>query len=583
MSIRRPALNLLKEKPRLRFEAGFLLVTIIVVAACLSLLFRAPGFPQNHEYFSYELRTAIYADHFRKGDIFPIWASSDGLGMGTPLPLFYHKTFYYLSGSIYLIFGSMKAAITASLAVFMLIGAYGMRFCIAKVTKHRNYLVLGPQALLLSNYAFTDWLVRGATAEFTAVMVGPWLIWWCLVLVRENRFSLAIAPILFLLIESHNVTALFGVILPLIAYGVFLYSTRVKGLLQTWRRGLLSVGILGLLLGPQLILQKLFLSDYDPSKVIQSGFTASNNFRPASQYLSSNGFVWLKDWRFMTIQIDYGIWVALAAALVALAVGLLVSRSATTKWAKNLTMQPYFVFLALSFIAYLFLQLRLSKPLYEHVEIMQYLQFPWRLLAYITLIGILLAVMFLAKLRLPRAAAMSLAIVWIATFVTFSPLLHRFQYAFFSPREIQEITTVGYPQQTGRELAGIGEYYPRVFDGQGAELSSISTVQLYQSLFDQQRELQVLGGYCNIVALPQHSLEASTLYFRYTCDSNSQVALPVSFSRLSYVTNDLDQEKVARFRRPDDPRMLVSLKPGSGLLEVHLPSLATAWHVLWTR
>lgn len=205
-------------KHNFRFEILFFAVTILVILACVSPVLRHPGWPQNHEGLAFVDRTLIYADHIRHGDILPIWSSSDAFGMGTPLPLFYHKTFYFVSSILFLLIGSIKAAIVLAIICFMFVGAYGMRLCVGKLTKQAPLLIIVPQLFLLSNYVFSNWLVRGAMAEFSAMMLIPWLFWWCLKLLKDKIFSLAIIPIFFLLFNAHNVTTLFALV-PLLQIG----------------------------------------------------------------------------------------------------------------------------------------------------------------------------------------------------------------------------------------------------------------------------------------------------------------------------------------------------------------------------
>jgi hypothetical protein len=278
----------------------------------------------------------------------------------------------------------------------------------------------------------------------------------------------------------------------------------------------------------------------------------------------------------MTVQIDIAIWAILALAIIGLLVCFTLKRRQTLQWVNDRLLRPVPVFLIATLLIFLLLQFKITKPLYEQLSVMQFLQFPWRLLAYITPLGILLVIRLATELRPRRYVLWAAMAVWLIVFVALSPLPHNYQYPFLSPQAISVHASAAHPEFSGSDLAGIGEYYPRVYDAGGRELSTLATVQVYQQLYSQKRTLQVLGGICDIAQLPQHSLEVQTLYFRYTCDSASLVALPVSYTRLTYVTNDFTGQRVMRFRQAGDPRMLVNLKPGSGELTVHLPSVATA-------
>lgn len=559
-----------------RFEILFLGVILLVISLCLSLWFRAPGLPQSHEYFSHAVRTALYAEHFRNGDVFPIWFSSDGLGLGSPLALFYHKTFYYVAGVLYAVSGAVKFALVIALAVFMLIGAYGMRAATRLFTGNAVLMIASASALLLSQYAFTDWLIRAAMAEFSAMMLIPWLLWWCLLLARHGRFSMAIVPILLLLFHAHNVTALFSVPLIAVAVGVYIFRTGRSGVHAVWRRATVCAALFAILLVPQFMLQAVFLEDYDPSKITQAGYQASLNIRPLHEYLHDADYVWLTSWENVTVQIDRPVLLSLAAILgVALYCRLNGRKNAFINMRR---IRPDIAVLGLSLAVFIFFQTALSRPIYESIGFLQFLQFPWRLLAYITPLGILLAVAFASLVRNERLL-LGLGIGWIVAFAAWSPIPQQFRYRFFTPSEVQAYISGVRPDLTGGMLAGIGEYYPIVTDPDGRVLTSQETVALYQGLYKNGNLLQVKTGDCYLEPLDMQVLEPAERNFTYTCTTAATVALPVSYNRMSIVwsvdTEKHTTEKLPYTRQDDDPRIIVRLEPGKGRLRVELPNVVT--------
>ena len=163
-----------------RFEAIFFVSILAIIIMSLSVIFLHDGWPYNHEVLRFMIRTKIYAEHFRHWDLFPIWSSGDSFGMGSPLPLYYQKLFYYFAAPVYIITANIKFSILFTIGLFMMVGAYGMRFATRTLTDSKLLLVAAPMALILSNYTFTEWITRGAMSEFAAMMIVPWLIWWCL-------------------------------------------------------------------------------------------------------------------------------------------------------------------------------------------------------------------------------------------------------------------------------------------------------------------------------------------------------------------------------------------------------------------
>ena len=128
---------------RWKFEAGFALVTLLAITIILSIVGRHSGWPNNDEGTTQAFETEIYSAHFRQLDFFPIWSSSDSYGLGSPLPLYYHKAFFMVSGLLYLLLGNIKSALVLGIAIFMVVGVYGMRMALHTITKRKLLVVLG--------------------------------------------------------------------------------------------------------------------------------------------------------------------------------------------------------------------------------------------------------------------------------------------------------------------------------------------------------------------------------------------------------------------------------------------------------
>ncbi|MFC7479996.1 hypothetical protein ACFQX7_08090 [Luedemannella flava] len=515
----------------------------------------------------------MYADHFRHGDLLPVWSSLNAFHMGTPFPLFYHKTFYFVSASLYLVLGAMKLSIVLAIAVFMFAGAYGMRAATHELTGRRLLAFSAPVVLLLANYTFTDWLIRGAMAELTAMMLVPWLLWWCLRLVRRGTWSWWIVPIYFLLFNAHNALTMYATVPLAIAGTVFLVKERRRGLAAVWRPALLSAGGIVVLLVPLFVVQWGFLDDYNPGKVTQAGYKASERFREFSTYFVNSDFRWLRDAHKFTTQIDYGIWLPLALFVVAGAAAVALRHRPAMSVVGRVMFSPAGAFLVVTATVMLMLQCSFTRPLYQAVSILEFLQFPWRLLAFITPLGILLVAHVAGNLRvLGRRVMLVLALCWVATFAVLSPLHHDFQYNFYPQQRIDLATA---PSPTAANM-GIGEYLPRVAVD-GHEMPSVEVMAAYEAMYTKRRQTEVIRGSCTIRALRRTSLDPRTLSYRIACTQPSTVALPISYSRFHRVRVKAAGEAAVRtFRDRSDPRLMVDLPGRDGMLVVvRLPSMAS--------
>ena len=190
-------------------EIGYAILLAGAVTLVLSPVLRRSGWLLDQGTTGPLLLVQMYAAHIRHLDLFPVWSSSDGVGMGSPILLYYHHLFFYLAGTLSLLGLGLKASVVTAIAIFLVIGAYGMRRVLTLVTTSRLLCVVGSLGFLFTNYIFTDWFVpRGDPAEFSALMIVPWLLYWCLALVKFQRFSYLIIPIMVLLLNAHSAIAL---------------------------------------------------------------------------------------------------------------------------------------------------------------------------------------------------------------------------------------------------------------------------------------------------------------------------------------------------------------------------------------
>jgi hypothetical protein len=584
-------------RSRWQFEIGFAFITLLAIAVTLSIVGRHAGWPDNDEFTSQAFETQIYAAHFRQLDFFPIWSSSDAFGLGTPLPLYYHKVFFAVSGVAFLLLGNVKATLVLSLGLFMLVGVYGMRAALGVITRRRLLITVGALSFIFTNYAFTDWLVRGDFAEFSAMMIVPWLLWWCLRLVKVGTASFAIIPIMLLLVLAHNLTALSSIIVLLAALATCLVVGGLSSLQKVGRRLVISVVAVAVILSPLILAEVRFNRYYSPaSKATQGPFRASRNFVAAGDYFWNSGFRWLTDYASRTpsrpnslaVQIDFAIWIPIALALPILLVVFLRRRHSFTAS----TSAPVMVFVFGALAVYMFFQFPVSRPLYKIISPLEILQFPWRMMVFITPLGVLAAVM-LGDALFDRTALRSpafspvLSLAWLASFVALSPLFATFQnYGFLSNAILvaPRYQTFGQPP-----LLYAAEYLPQI-----KKESSFATLATYQGLLATHRLTEPLPGgnkatargggpgtrratTCTVVEPKKTKFEALKIQLTVTCDRATKLALPISYNAYTTITATNTRggsRPVSYLHIPNDPRIIVevsSTKPEH--LVITLPSL----------
>jgi hypothetical protein len=524
--------------------------------------------------------TQIYAAHLRHADLFPIWSSTDAFGFGTPILLYYSKLFYYISGPIFILIGNMKASLVLSTGVFMAVGVYGMRRALSLITGRRLLLVVGSVGLIFTNWAFSDWFGRGDLAEFSAMMLVPWLLWWCLNLVTNRRASWSLIPIVVLLVIAHTAIALCSVICVLWAVATFFLgnSDRERKRVAIRRIGISLVGV-AVILAPLLAATLRFSSDYDPArKITEYNYLANQNFSNPADLFYFAGFRWLLPLGpRTTTQIDFAIWMPIV-------LGIVVLVGSTAIWHHRIRLGKYLplpavVFLIGSFATYLFLQFRVSSFVYSVIGVLNTIQFPVRMLTLITPIGIVIVTMLANALWLkvdawmPRRAAWmyGLPLAWLATLIALSPVPARNpQYPYIPPSALIAPNDLS-PRNSNIMWAG-GEYLPQI----GNQLSA-KTLAIYEQLLSGRATGAPLTPECVVSEPRSMSFEASQLHMTVRCSRPSFVALPVSLNpdtSIFAVGPHGSLRYLQPVRSPGDPLIVVRIpadKPTR--LLVDLPTL----------
>jgi hypothetical protein len=586
---------------RWAFEVVFGIASLLSSASIVSLLARHSGWPIGEAWGNPLIEVQIYAAHFRHHDFFPIWSSSDAYGLGTPVLLYYQKAFFYVAAPLYMLSGSLKTALTLAIVAFLLVGAYGMRLAVGTITNSRLLLLVGPVGFLFTNYVFTDWLVRGDLGEFSALMVVPWLLWWCLNLVRNRRASLLIIPIMVVLVDAHNAIALLSLILLTVTFVVFVLTSGVGALRAASPRLIASVVAVTIILGPMLLAELKFAKYYEPAVAVSHyGANVSKNFYSTASYFYNGSYRWLADNpKPVTVQIDFALWVPIAIGLMSLLVACLLSRRRRGHFAlTRYFCVPVLLLLLVTLLIYFLLQLRASLFVYDILSPLQVIDYPYRMLAFITPMA-LLVVMSMAEALFRthphRVILRVLPVLWLAALIAQSPLTSSFRVNYsaldrlggervqadssaFPPTSLFTAPKYMTYSHYGLFVFGgtlYGEYLPKVMDGHGHV--RYSAAPIYNRLHSLGLEAQSLGrARCSVVE-PPTPFESLTVTYRLRCSSPTRLALPISYNDYTaiFAMGPHGQlRKVTYTHVSTDPRIIIEVPSSRPMtLLVHLPTL----------
>ena len=365
---------------------GWLLVTILTFISLLSVKYLLkPGFHYGHDSLWHVQRITAMYQELKKGH-FPVrWVSSLDNKYGVPLFNYVYPGPYYLAAGLMFLGLGNVAAFNLTTAFFYVLGGLGMYFLF-----RRKPFVGFVSALiyLFTPYQFVNLFVRGAFGEIAVMGLAPWVF----VALEDFKVKQQLKwyhPIpLALALISHNFLG------PILFALTFIYLLIIKLPVTGHPRRGLEVRLCGWSLVVSLALASFFLLPmfFERSYLLSSvernfSFKYSDHFVYPQQLFYSKWDYWYsmpgiaKDG--MTFQLGFAnIIIFLTTILM-----LLLSKRLTVN-GEQLTKLKFFL---LSFFFFLFLTLPYSAFIWRSLPLMQAMQFPWRFLAFTTLISAILS------------------------------------------------------------------------------------------------------------------------------------------------------------------------------------------------
>jgi len=363
-----------------RLKRAAFLVTYLPLALLLSgpAVFRA-GWPQSHEQLAPFERVECFRRALASGVWLPTWSPYPFAGYGSPFPLLYHRLFNLVAGWAAFAVGSSVIAVKALVPVLLVLGGLGMYRLCRELDVSRSLSWASGVLLMAAPYTLVDWLVRGAVAEFTAAMLFPWWLSMLVGFLRGVRRWLTLSILTAALFHAHSVMCLFALPFAVAAFALaFAQRTlTIRDLKLDWRH--IAAGALILCVSvPPFVLAIARVMPSVNTEAFKSFTSPAQEFKAFGRYFVDEEFGWGAGFRGVSVELNrYLVVAALAFAFGAACLDLRLRRSAT-------------LFLLGALFGCLFLQLPISNWFYVHVPGAFYLQFPWRLNAFMTpiLIGL---------------------------------------------------------------------------------------------------------------------------------------------------------------------------------------------------
>lgn len=403
----------------------FFVVGLLLTLGLLWPFFAAPYFTHHDDIQAVRLYEMDKC--FKDGQIPCRWVPDLGGLYGyplfnfyAPLPYYYGELFYFLTGSLLLSAKIMFATAFIAAYIFMFLLA-------RKLWGNLGGLVSGV-FYSFAPYHAVDLYVRGAMEELWGLMLFP-AIFWALLRLKENtRISNALILGLFLgmLILSHNISSM--LFLPsIIAFaGVLFYQHKDLRFLKIFTLSL----VLGFSLSAFYFLPMVIEKNLVHVETMTGGyFSYTEHFKGVKKLFIERMWGWGASVREipgaerdgMSFQIG---WIHLLSWLAALF-------SAQKLWQKNKKLSLTIIFFSLLTLVSIFMVHPRSVFIWNLIEPLKYVQFPWRFLMLITFFISLLSgslVMIAEKRK---------AVVWVVISIL---LVVVFNFGYFRPEKFLQIT-----------------------------------------------------------------------------------------------------------------------------------------------
>ncbi|MCX6984361.1 MAG: 6-pyruvoyl-tetrahydropterin synthase-related protein [Lentisphaerae bacterium] len=359
-----------------------LTVILAVSLALLSGLIFSDNWPLSHDALRYLCHLDQFKDAFDAGILYPRWFPNYYGGYGYPIFIFYQPAYFFFSLPFtYFTPDILTASYASNVAMFFLGGA-GVYFLIRRITSARLVSLFCAMMFLLTPYVYVNIYVRGDLAELLAMFITPWALYFLMRLkdrISENTsiapFILTLSLVLAAMVYSHPFTSMFF-------YPIFCVIMVAMGLemdRKTAAKFLTAGGIsivLAVIFSSPYWLTAFQMKEYVEYQNAGGGYLAAENNVVYFQQLFS------RFWGFGgsepgTANDGMSFQLGLPHFIAAL-LGFWLNR-------KN----KFYLSIFLLYILSILMMTPLASLLWENIPMLNFVQFPWRLLSVIALLQII--------------------------------------------------------------------------------------------------------------------------------------------------------------------------------------------------
>jgi hypothetical protein len=193
----------------MRLRLLWLSLPLLALPALFPLL--TTGLTASADGATHLMRTALLVNHWQHGALYPRWIPELVTGLGYSVFNYYAPGAYYLTGAIQLSGATLAHSTVLVFILFVVAGGLGMYLLARDLfgTDNPWPALLAGVAYMYAPYLLANVYVRGAIAEVGAQALLPWVLWCGRRLLTTNRPAAWIAPFalsLGALAVTHTIT-----------------------------------------------------------------------------------------------------------------------------------------------------------------------------------------------------------------------------------------------------------------------------------------------------------------------------------------------------------------------------------------
>ncbi len=377
-------------------------VTLLLLVLPLSSVLWTGDVIIGHDGWQYPLRLIEFDANIQAGILLPRWAPDLSRGTGQPLFLFNPPLLYYLAEIPHLLGMSAPASLNLICCLTIFISALGM-FCLARYLLGAWPGVVAAVAYVYAPYFLVNLLVRQALAEFLAFALYPLILYGLVRHAREGRRRLLALPTLALsalLLTHHPASLLFA---PGLVFVVICLTAEHRSFRRAGEQivCLFFSAAMGTVAWLPALVEK---GEVQLHRLLTGPLQYVNHFVHPYQLIKPNwGFGLSVPGAEDEMSFSLG-WAALLLGTLA----LILERHLDARSQHPRAFAGVLV-LALWILALSYLMTPPSRVIWDSFSLLQYVQFPWRMLGPTALFMALVAALGCSYLGVlsgrPRAAA----------------------------------------------------------------------------------------------------------------------------------------------------------------------------------